>query len=47
MKVREMDELVFLWEEYAKASDMKLTEGAQDLKYRVREFVKSLPTFKE
>jgi hypothetical protein len=47
MKVREMDELVFLWKEYGKANNEELTRGAQHLKDQVREFVQSLPTFHE
>lgn len=47
MKVKDMDELVFLWKEYAKAHDKDLTEGAQVLKQQVRKFVQSLPTFHE
>ena len=39
-----MDELVFLWEEYVKEKDSKLTKGAIKLKQQVREFVNSLPT---
>ena len=44
MKDEKMDELVFLWEEYGKEKDSKLTKGAIELKQQVREFVKSLPT---
>jgi len=47
MKFLEMEELIFLWEEYVKEKDSKLTKGAIGLKRQVREFVKSLPTFKE
>lgn len=42
-----MDELVFLWHEYAKAHDKDLTEDAQDLKRQIRKFVQALPIFKE
>ncbi len=44
MKFKDMDELVFLWQEYGKEKDSKLTKGAIKLKQQVREFVKSLPT---
>lgn len=47
MKVSDMDELVFLWQEYAKARDKDLTVDAQDLKRQIRRFILSLPTFKE
>jgi len=47
MKVSEMDELVFLWTEYGKYRDSKLTLDAIELKNRLRKFVKSLPTFQE
>lgn len=47
MKVRDMDELVFLWKEYVKANNEELTRDAQNLKDQVRKFVQSLPTFHE
>lgn len=47
MKVSDMDELIFLWKEYAKAHDKDLTKGAQDLKRQIRKFVQSLPKFDE
>lgn len=47
MKVSDMDILIFLWQEYAKAHDKDLTVSAQDLKRQIRIFVLSLPTFKE
>ena len=47
MKVSDMDELVFLWKEYGKVHDERLTKDAQDLKQQVRGFVQSLPTFHE
>jgi hypothetical protein len=47
MKIRDMDTLIFLWQEYAKAHDKDLTIGAQDLKKQIRIFVSALPTFKE
>ena len=47
MKIRDMDEFVFLWKEYGKAHDKDLTKGAQDLKRQIRKFVQGLPTFQE
>jgi len=47
MNYEDMDELVFLWKEYGKEKNSKLTKGAIKLKQQVRAFVKSLPTFKE
>lgn len=47
MKIRDMDELVFLWKEYGKSRNKDLTKDAQDLKQQVRKFVESLPTFQE
>ena len=47
MKVSDMDELVFLWKEYGKVHDERLTKDAQDLKQQVLGFVQSLPTFHE
>jgi len=47
MKVSDMDELVFLWKEYGKVHDKRLTKDAQDLKQQVLGFVQSLPTFHE
>lgn len=47
MKIRDMDELVFLWREYGKAHDKDLTLDAQNLKKKMRKFVQSLPTFHE
>jgi hypothetical protein len=47
MKVSDMDELVFLWKEYAKARDKDLTEDAKDLKRQIRKFIQSLPKFDE
>jgi len=47
MKVSDMDELVFLWKEYGKVHDERLTKDAQDLKQQVLRFVQSLPTFHE
>jgi len=47
MKVSDMDELVFLWKDYAKVHDERLTKDAQDLKQQVLRFVQSLPTFHE
>ena len=44
MNREEMDELVFLWEDYAKEDDDKLTEGAILLKKQVLEFVNELIT---
>jgi hypothetical protein len=42
-----MNEFVFLWQEYGKARDNKLTKDAQELKQKIRKFVKLLPTFQE
>lgn len=42
-----MDELVFLWKEYAKEKDSKLTRDAIELKQKLREFIRSLPSFEE
>lgn len=42
-----MDELVFLWKEYARERDNKLTKDAIELKQKLREFIKELPAFKE
>ena len=47
VKVSDMDELVFLWKEYGKVHDERLTKDAQDLKQQVLGFVQSLPTFQE
>ena len=47
MKVDDMDELVFLWNDYGKARNKTLTNSAKDLKKQVRKFVQSLPTFQE
>jgi hypothetical protein len=47
VKVSDMDELVFLWKEYGKVHDKRLTKDAQDLKQQVLGFVQSLPTFHE
>ena len=44
MNDEEMETLIFLWQEYAKERDIKLTKGAINLKHQIREFVKSLPT---
>ena len=47
MKFEDMDELVFLWEEYGREKNSNLTKDAIELKRQVKEFVKSLPTFIE
>lgn len=45
MNDSEMDELFFLWQEYGKEIDKKLTSDAIQLKKAVREYVKNLPKF--
>ena len=47
MEFRDMDELAFLWKEYGKEKDSRLCKDAIALKKKVRDFVKSLPTFQE
>ncbi len=47
MKGSDMDELIFVWEEYGKEKDSKLTKNAIELKRKVRSFVRNLPTFDE
>ncbi len=47
MKEKDMDELVFLWEEYGKEKEKKLTLGGISLKNDVRCFVSSLPDLPE
>jgi hypothetical protein len=39
----EMDELVFVWDEYAKQDESTLTKDAIKLKQEVRRYVRSLP----
>jgi len=47
MNEEEMDDFVFLWQEYAKESDSKLTVNAIKLKQEIIDFVNNLPVFKE
>jgi hypothetical protein len=47
MRVKEMDELVLVWVEYAKCRDSKLTQDAIEFKRRIRKYVEKLPALKE
>ena len=45
MNDEEMDDFVFLWKEYGKEDNSKLTSDAQELKKAVREHVQKMPKF--
>lgn len=47
MNKDDFEELIFIWEEYGKASDNILTVGAIALKKKVIEFVLTLPELDE
>jgi hypothetical protein len=47
MNEEDMDELVFLWGEYVKKPNSKLTRDAIKLKQQVVSYVASLPKFVE
>ena len=44
MKRTQVEELIFLWREYATEKDRYLTEGAKGLKREVLLFVEELPS---
>jgi len=47
MNAEQMDELCFLWKEYAREVDSRLTLDAIELKQSLFAFVAKLPVFKE